>query len=212
MSTVSKARRAREGARTRQRILQAAREMFVREGFEATTMRAIADRIEYTPTAIYHHFESKEALFAELCARDYGALTLAFRRLGRVEDPVERLHRLAAAYVAFALEHPMHYRLMLLTPPAPGTSDPSCRPAADPSQDAYAFLRDAVNDAMDSGRLRPDFSDPDEVSQMIWGAMHGIVAIHIAKEHEAWLELRDPRATAARAVEALLGGLQREED
>src|SRR5919106_923911 len=92
-TTASRQRRTRELAETRQKILDAAREMFVRLGYEATTMRAIADRIEYTPTAIYHHFRNKEALLAELCAADFRALAGAFQKIGRIEDPIERLRR-----------------------------------------------------------------------------------------------------------------------
>ncbi|HKO02638.1 MAG TPA: helix-turn-helix domain-containing protein, partial [Thermoanaerobaculia bacterium] len=42
-------------------ILDAARELFATEGYDAVTMRRIADRIEYSPTAIYFHFNDKEA-------------------------------------------------------------------------------------------------------------------------------------------------------
>src|SRR5919204_1809076 len=114
--TATKERRAREREETRGKILDAAREMFVDQGIEAVTMRAIADRIEYTPTAIYYHFRDKRALIEELCALDFRALARAFGRIGRIEDPVERLRRIGLAYVDFALGHPSHYRFMFMTP------------------------------------------------------------------------------------------------
>ena len=67
-------RRTRDREHTRAKILDAARRMFVRRGYEATTMRGIADEVEYTPTAIYHHFRNKEALLKELCAIDFRAI------------------------------------------------------------------------------------------------------------------------------------------
>src|SRR5438094_5711043 len=76
-SVPSLERRQRERVQTRQRILDAARRMFVQRGYEATTMRAIAAKIGYTPTAIYHHFEDKEALVAELSALDFRAFAQA---------------------------------------------------------------------------------------------------------------------------------------
>src|SRR6266511_5472687 len=97
----SRARRTRQREETRRLILNTAREMFVRLGYEATTMRAIADRIEYTATAIYHHFKNKEALLAELCAADFRALAAAFQKIGRIEDPIERLRKSGMAYVQF---------------------------------------------------------------------------------------------------------------
>src|SRR5512145_3294271 len=97
----SKEHRERED--TRRRIIDAARTLFVEQGYDATTMRAIADRLEFTPTALYHHFRNKEALMGEMVLLDSRALAQAFLRIGRIEDPIERLERIGAAYVDFAL-------------------------------------------------------------------------------------------------------------
>jgi AcrR family transcriptional regulator len=61
-------RREREKVETRRKILDAARELFALDGYDAVTMRAIADRIEYTPTAIYFHFRDKGELIERLCS------------------------------------------------------------------------------------------------------------------------------------------------
>jgi AcrR family transcriptional regulator len=202
-------RRQRERAGTRDRILDAARDMFVSVGYEATTMRAIAERIEYTPTAIYHHFRNKEALFTELCAQDFHALGQAFRRIERIEDPVARIERIGAAYVDFALEYPMHYRLMFMTPRPPIAREQYAEHTGDPGETAYAFLRDTVTEAILSGRFRPEFQDPDELAKMLWAVVHGIVSIRIAKEHDGWIEFTDTRATAARLRDVIMRGLVR---
>ncbi|MGH2668078.1 MAG: TetR/AcrR family transcriptional regulator, partial [bacterium] len=108
-------RRERERAETRAKILEAARRMFVQRGYEGTTMRAIAAKIGYTPTAIYHHFKDKDALVAELAAVDFRALAQALRQTSTVSDPVERLAQIGAAYVEFGLTHPMHYQFLFMT-------------------------------------------------------------------------------------------------
>lgn len=197
-------RRKREIAETRQRILDAARDLFVENGFEATSMRAIARRIEYTPTAIYHHFENKDALLGELCNQDFRFLARAFQRIGRVEDPIERLDRIGEAYVEFALEHPKHYEFMFMTvrPPA-GEQEIH----GDPGEDAYAFLREAVADAMEQGRFLPEHDDPDQIAQMLWGSLHGLISLRLAKGHDPWVEFRDIRETARVARWALMRGL-----
>ena len=74
-----KERREREKAEIREKILDAARDLFVSEGYEAVSMRKIADRIEYSPTAIYLHFKDKEAVMRELCDLDFLALALGVR-------------------------------------------------------------------------------------------------------------------------------------
>jgi len=206
----SRERRERERADTRERILDAAREMFVGKGYEATTMRAIAQRIEYTPTAIYHHFQNKEALLTELCAIDFRSLARAFQRIGRVADPVERLDRIGQAYVEYALRNPMHYRFMFMAvrPPIPPEAQPGVR-SGDPGEDAYAFLRQACVEAIAAGRFRPDYDDPDELAQMLWAGMHGILALQFAKADDEWIDWRDAARTAARIRETMVRGLLR---
>ncbi len=200
-------RRSRERADTRQRILDAAREMFVREGFEATTMRAIAARIEYTPTAIYHHFANKHALLTELCTMDFRSLSLAFQKIERVEDPIERLARIGAAYVDFGLEHPMQYQLLFMTRRPEVQKVPL--DASEPGQDAYGFLRDTCAEAIVSGRMVADCDDAEELAQMCWGSLHGLVALHIAMGDDTFIDWRDVRATGRRMSSAMIRGLSR---
>jgi AcrR family transcriptional regulator len=201
-------RRIRERTDTRQRILDAAREMFVERGYEATTMRAIADRIEYTPTAIYHHFRNKEALLAELCAADFRALGSAFQKIGRIEDPVERLRRSGQTYVEFGLRHPMQYQLMFMT--RKPTEVLTGLRSSDPSENAYTFLQQTCADAIAAGRIRPEYEDPEELALMAWSALHGLLSLRIVKQDDDWIRWGDSKTTAARICDALLQGVLRE--
>jgi len=201
-------RRRRESAETRQKILDAARDLFVQRGFEATSMRAIADRIEYTPTAIYHHFDNKEALLDELCNQDFRDLARAFQRIGGVEDPVDRIGRIGKAYVEFGIQHPKHYEFMFMVPrPAQHKGDAPTK--GDPSEDAYAFLRQTVAEAIEAGRFRAEFSDPDQVAQILWGALHGLLSLQITKSKDPWVEFKNVESTAGLASQALLRGMLR---
>ena len=203
----SRERRNRERADTRQRILDAARDLFVLKGYEATTMRAIADRIEYTPTAIYHHFRNKESLLVELCIADFRSLAQAFQRIGRVEDPIERLRRIGLAYVDFALAHPMHYQTMFMIARPVVSPDAKLEAHADPGEDAYGFLKATCEEAIAKELLRPECRDADELAQMVWSAVHGLVSLNIIHTHDEWLEWRDVRSTASRICDSLLRGL-----
>lgn len=200
-------RRERERVETRQKILDAARDLFVQKGFEATTMRALAERIEFTPTAIYHHFRNKEELLWDLCQLDFRSLGQAFQRIGRIDDPIERIHKIGEAYVEFALQNPMQYRFMFITPRPEMPDDELEKRRADPSEDAYEFLLATCDEAIKTGRLRPEFRDPHELAQMLWASVHGIVAIRIAKEHDQWVEFRDTRKTARKMGETFMRGM-----
>lgn len=96
-----KERRDREKLATRDLILDAARELFVSEGYEGVSMRKVAEKIEYSPTAIYVHFADKEELFRELCHQDFAHLAQVFQSAALPEDPVERLKVFADTLRAF---------------------------------------------------------------------------------------------------------------
>src|SRR5256884_9012086 len=85
-------RRARQTKYLRQEILDAASELFVRDGYEDESMRRIADKIEYSPTAIYIYFKDKAELLEQVCKETFSKLV---QRLGKIMeqpgDPVERL-------------------------------------------------------------------------------------------------------------------------
>lgn len=199
-----KERREREREEIRTRILDAARELFVHEGVESVTMRRIADRIEYSPTAIYFHFRDKEALLAELCDCDFRSFAHGFAEIAQIADPVERLRAAGEAYVSFGLNNPSHYRLMFMTPK---TTEASTLAKGNPEEDTYAFLKLIVADLMASGRVRDDLKDVDLVSQVIWSAMHGLVSLEIAKCKDEWVEWR-PVADRARTVsDMIINGL-----
>src|SRR5579859_7710980 len=109
-------RREREKQEVRRKILDAARELFATQGYEAVTMRQIAEKIEYTPTAIYFHFQDKEQLMNELCSIDFLELAHQMNELAaEVRDPIARLRLIGTSYAAFGLQHPNHYRLLFMT-------------------------------------------------------------------------------------------------
>lgn len=206
MGTVE--RREREKQELRTRILDAARELFAEEGYDAVTMRRIAERIEYSPTAIYFHFRDKHALMQELCDEDFGALAGEFQKIARIADPIDRLRQIGRAYAAFAMSHRNHYRLMFMTPHPESMRPEDSRIArGNPEEDAYAFLKATVSDAIAAEKLRPEYRDADLVSQMVWAGTHGVASLHIAKCKDAWVDWRDATETAHAQIEVMLRGL-----
>ena len=188
MGSAERRMREREGLRAA--ILDAARELFATHGYEAVTMRKIAERIEYSPTAIYLHFKDKEAVLNEICDADFGALAQSFSAIARIPDPRERLVATGNAYAEFGLSHPNHYRLMFMTPHPPLSPEDSAIERGNPEQDAYAFLRGTLAEALAAGRLRPGLDDLDLLTQTVWAAVHGVVSLEIAKGNDAWMDWR----------------------
>jgi AcrR family transcriptional regulator len=207
--SASLARRERQKAETRQAILDAARELFVTDGVAATTMRAIAAKIGYTPTAIYHHFRDKDALIVELCLSVFTALGQAMYSIGRIDDPVERLRRMGAAYTDFALTNPSQYRFMFMTELKHPILDMAGHEFARPDEDAYAFLLQTVQEGIERQLYRPELTDAAELAQMFWGAIHGVVALWFTHRDDPHIVLRDPRQTVKTVCETLIRGALR---
>jgi AcrR family transcriptional regulator len=205
----SRERRDREKTELRGRIMEAARRLFAEQGYEAVSMRRIAEAIEYSPTAIYVHFQDKAALLREICREDFGRLAVVFNELAAIEDPVQRIGRIGEAYVKFAVMYPNHYRLMFMTqrPPLEMDEEILARKGR-PDADAYAFLRAAVAQAIAQGRVRPGVSaDVELLTQTLWAGMHGVASLEITHNCEKWVELSPLAERARLMVETTCGGL-----
>jgi AcrR family transcriptional regulator len=181
----TKERREREKDQVRAAILDAARELFVAYGYEGVSMRAIAEKIEYSPTVIYNYFKDKDALISELCQSDFGRLADHLHEAARIADPAHRLCQCGREYVRFALSHPNHYRLMFMTPYPQRPGDPVREQAkaeikGNPETDAYAFLLALVQQVADAGSLRGPNPNVQLVAQTLWAGLHGVISLQIA--------------------------------
>ena len=195
----------------RTRILDAARELFVERGIEAVTMREIARRVGYSSTALYLHFQDKEALIRELCDTDFLSLAHEFQAIDDIPDPLERLRLLGLAYVHFAVTYPNHYRLMFMTPRVSCPPDSSAVQKGNPEQDAYARLLLMVKDAHQAQLFRPELTDPDLIAQTLWASLHGVCSLQITTACDAaWSDWRPFEERVALMQEAVMRGLLRE--
>lgn len=181
-------RRAREKQELRQEILGAARELFVREGFENLSMRKIAEKIEYSPTTIYLHFQDKIDLIDCVCAETLEKLGQRLAGLqGEIADPVDRLRAGLRAYIDFGLEHPNDYRVAFLMDFKQHlTERERCVRCHDQGQRNFDFLRQALSECMDRGVFPP--MDVEAASQTLWAAAHGLVSLLILHPTFPWLD------------------------
>src|SRR5262245_16454670 len=111
-------RRARQKTLLRQEIMDAARELLIRDGFESLSMRKVAERIDYSPTAIYMHFKDKQELIFSLCEETFAKLVRELETLpDEFPDPIAELRKGMERYIDFGLKHPDHYLPAFVLPP-----------------------------------------------------------------------------------------------
>lgn len=206
-----KERREREKIATRDIILDAARELFISEGYDGVSMRRVAEKIEYSPTAIYVHFKDKEDLFHELCHQDFAKLAAQFQAAATLGNPVERIRLIGRIYSDFALNFPNHYKLMFMTPHPPAEMDERDHEIhGNPEADAYAFLSYSVQQALDAGAFRAELTDPDLIAQTLWAAVHGVASLQIAKCNDQWVDWRPAKERVETMLDVILRGLVKE--
>ena len=173
-----KERKLRQKKFLRQEILDAASELFVKEGFENVSMRRIAEKIEYSPTTIYLYFKDKAELLEQVCHETFARLSAHLTRiLEQPGDPTERLKRGLLAYIQFGLENPHHYRATFMMPIPEGFDKEKYKKPDSPGMLAFDFLRRSVYDCISAGKFPS--SDPELISQTLWSGVHGITSLLI---------------------------------
>lgn len=180
-----KHRRAREKEALRQDILDAARELFVKEGYENVSMRRIAEKIEYSPTTIYLYFEDKASLLFAICEETFAKLTKRMESITQQQDDaVKALKAGCRAYIEFGLKYPNHYRVTFMHSPNPDLAAKAHMHEGSMGMRAYGCLRASVEACINQGIFHQ--TDVEAVSQMMWAAGHGITSLLITKPHFPW--------------------------
>jgi AcrR family transcriptional regulator len=111
MSHIERRLRAKE--EMKQSILDAARNIAAKEGWQAVTIRKIADEIEYTPPIVYEYFENKEALFKELIYFGFRMMHKDIEKAKNIEsDPKKMLFNIGLICWDFAFSHTDLFQLM----------------------------------------------------------------------------------------------------
>ncbi len=166
VQNMKRAARARDFSR--EEILDAARQMFVSESYEAVTIRKIASGIGCAPGTIYLHFADKAEIFDSLCEETFARLSRRLTAIGKDDDdPLECLRRGGRAYVQFALDHPSHYLARKQEGEHKMQAGLAC----------FASLVRMVSRCDTAGMLR--VTNVEEVSQVLWTALHGLASLLI---------------------------------
>jgi AcrR family transcriptional regulator len=196
-----KERHERDRSRVRQAILTAARELFVAEGYRNVSMRKIADRIEYSPAAIYSYFPGKDDIFFALAEEGLRLLAQqALDAMPELADPLARLRRGLWSFYEFSKAHPEYFELMFLDRSVPSLSQDFQR---------FEFFHETTARAEADIRAcieRGEFSkalDPAAALHVLWVGMLGASAIGLARRLAPG---ENPDALAQDVLESLLAG------
>lgn len=164
----------------RDQILAVARDVLLTEGYERTSMRNIAARLQVTPTTLYIYFRNKEDLVFHLME---DTMQILYQALEPAVDPaippLEGLRRALDAYIRFGQQHPDHYRVVFMSRSAArgaGKRMPESRPDSESlGEQAFHRLSRGVDRCIAAGLFRP--LDAEAAAEMLWSGVHGLAAL-----------------------------------
>jgi AcrR family transcriptional regulator len=199
-----KERQEREREATARAILDAARELFVAEGYGNVSIRKIAEKIEYSPAAIYSYFPSKDDIFLALAEEGFRMLfdsAECVRTEHPHDSPIDCIRAAFLNVYHFSRKHPEYHALMFLDRSVPGISQDWQR---------FGFVRemrtqvtDLIQRAIDVGEF-PDCS-PEMVFRVLMASIQGVAAMRLCRR----LDPSDDADSLAKVtLEAALTGLR----
>lgn len=203
----TKERREKHKEGLRQLILDAAIELFVTEGYESTTMRKIAEKIDYSPPTIYFYFRDKAELFDNICAETFGKLDQQMELLraevaAEKSEPLVNLEKALRGYIDFGLRHPNHYTVtFILTSEFEANGGESRKKTT--GLKTFGCMRQMVAEYL----ISKNGTDVgvEETSQALWAAIHGVTSLLITQKGFPFVE---QKMLINKLVEILIKGVR----
>lgn len=201
-----KERQEREREATTRAILDAARELFVAEGYRNVSIRKIAEKIEYSPAAIYSYFPSKDDIFLALAEEGFRLLFESSVRSAAQADvsapPLEIIRRAFLNIYTFSKTHPEYHALMFLDRSVPKISQDWQR---------FEFVRQMrarvttrIQTAIDGGDFPAD-SSPEMIFRVLMVSTLGVCTVRLC---DRMAPGEDADALARVTIDAALTGLR----
>ncbi|MGJ3232200.1 MAG: TetR/AcrR family transcriptional regulator [Oceanicaulis sp.] len=163
----------RRRRKVRDSIIDAAEAIFAEEGEAGLSMRRIAERIDYSPAALYKYFDSKEALFREIREQFFERLLARMQQVCvDLEDGPLLCTKCMRAYVETGLEQPAHYKLAF-----GGAWDEEKPEEGSFGYAAAEHLHEMIAQSMEAGWFRQ--AHLGLAANSVWAASHGLTMLAV---------------------------------
>jgi AcrR family transcriptional regulator len=190
---------------TRERLLEAARDLLLDEGLAGFSMRKVGAACNVSATAIYRHFDDRAALVSAAVQEGFRIFASYLDSALSAPSPLERFRRSGQSYFDFAREHGRYYALLFLTSPHEFESTPPPDPARQEGARSFDFLVERIAECQHAGVFVA--GDPRTLAACVWASVHGLVSLtfngHLSAEGADLLDLQ------ARQIDLLVEALLR---
>jgi AcrR family transcriptional regulator len=197
-------KRAKQKEAFRRVILDSARTIFIREGYDGVSMRKLAEEIDYSPTTIYLYFKNRDELLFAICEDFFTTFLAELNRIRSVSrDPIGTLRQAFLYLINFGLMNPDQYKLIFFTKSVYGTREQMVEKES-MARNTYFVFKEIVQDCIDAGKLRE--IEVDVIADTLAIASHGVVAKSVFCANS----VKDRSEVVAHTlVDALLRGFQK---
>jgi AcrR family transcriptional regulator len=160
----------------RDKLCDAALEIFAEKGVQGLTMREVATRLGVSPMTPYRYFQDKDAILAAVRARAFNDFAGALEKaVQRGDNPIDKSRGAGDAYVDFAFHNAEAYQLMFqVRQQDREAKDPNLQLAV---ERARATMTYHVEHLIEAGALE---GDAELIGYVFWAALHGLVMLELS--------------------------------
>jgi len=201
-----KERHERDREAVRRAILDAARELFVTEGYRNISIRKVAERIEYSPAAIYGYFPSKDDIFFALAEEGFRLLGDPGGAAHHPEfaslEPLDRIRAIFWRVYEFSRQHPQYFALMFVDRSVPRITR---------EYERFTFVRDMKRHIVEQiqacidARVLPATLNPEVACRLLVMAVLGVATMRLA---DRLTRAENADELARDVLNVMLAGLQ----
>ncbi len=187
---------------TKEKIVAAACDIYLIEGYKGMSMRKVASRTDISPTAIYRHFANKEALHQQVLREGFSTFDSYLQGALVGTSPMERLDLAATQFFNFAVEQAKYYEILFLT--MDHTVEHKVKGALKrDAMQSRKFMVERVMECMKDGSMKQD--DPEEVALQLLSTCNGFFGLYVSKKVSG--SRAEMKARYDRMYRRLLAGL-----
>lgn len=156
-------RKTKQRAEREALIITVTREIAEQEGWNAVTIRRLAEEIEYSQPVLYSHFKSRDAIVVAVALQGFGELVETLSKAAEsAKSSDASIESVAYAYLDFALSRPALYEAMFVLPSELLFAQSDTKPQL---RAAFSVLLETVS---------PYGGVTEDVAETYWAALHGL--------------------------------------
>lgn len=175
-------RRQLEIENLKKKIIAAANEILIEEGYEKLSIRKIASRIEYSPGNIYHYFKDKSEIISYIVASGYKNILKEVSKIKiDYENPAKTITDGLRAYINYMLRNPEQFKVILMNSIDEVQAQVNIlEKGISKQRESIANLTKFIELGIESGNFRE--MDAELTAQNIWADTYGLIGRLIIEE------------------------------